>query len=120
MGEKESNVSRATSDDQYHDSLADSDSPAQQEPSLGDVSKTSSKYSSLRIWPAVLCLAGMVVAKMLPSMIENGPSQIWMSAAFGPLLGALLVVGWLALTLLAQASWDRAAPPRARTSLRGQ
>ncbi|MCP4942132.1 MAG: PQQ-binding-like beta-propeller repeat protein [Planctomycetaceae bacterium] len=104
MGEKESNVSRATGDDQSHHSAADFDNAAQQELGSGDVSATSSKYSNIRIWPAVLFLAAMVVAKMLPSMIENGPSQIWMSAAFGPLLGALLVLGWWLLA--SRARWQ--------------
>ena len=94
MGEKEPNVSLAASGDLYRDSPAGSDHPAQQESGSDHVSTTSSKYANIRIWPAVLCLAGMFVAKLLPSMIENGPSQIWMSAAFGPLLGALLLLGW--------------------------
>ena len=51
-------------------------------------------YRNLRIWPAVFFLIAMVIAKLLPSMIENGPSQIWMSAAFGPLLASLFLLLW--------------------------
>ncbi len=104
MGEKEPDVSRAMDVDQSHDAATDSDNAVQQEPSAGHASKTSSKYANIRIWPAVLCLVVMIVAKMLPSMIENGPSAIWMSAAFGPLLGSLLVLGWWLLA--SRASWQ--------------
>ena len=104
MSERKADVSRATGDDQPYQSGGGSENALQQEPDSGDVSTAISKYSNLRIWPAVLFLAAMVVAKMLPSMIENGPSQIWMSAAFGPLLGALLVLGWWLLA--SRARWQ--------------
>ena len=64
----------------------------------------SSQYSNLRIWPAGLFLAAMIVAKVLPSMIENGPSQIWMSAAFGPFLGSLMLLVWWLLA--SRARWQ--------------
>ncbi len=94
MSKKESDVSPVAGDAQSQHSAAGSESTFQQQPGSGVVNTAISKYSNLRIWPAVVFLAAMVVAKMLPSMIENGPSQIWMSAAFGPLLGSLTVLGW--------------------------
>lgn len=90
MTEKESDVSSVSGDGQLDPSEGNSESGSPPE----TVSTASSKYSSLRVWPAIVFLVAMVVANILPSMVENGPSQIWMSAAFGPLLGALLLVGW--------------------------
>ena len=50
-----------------------------------------------RVWPAVLLIAVMGVAKLLPSWVEDGPAQLWMVAAFGPLLcGLLMMIWWLA------------------------
>ncbi|MFM2095565.1 MAG: hypothetical protein RIS70_2689, partial [Planctomycetota bacterium] len=49
-----------------------------------------------RVWPAVLLIAVMGVAKLLPSWVEDGPAQLWMVAAFGPLLcGFLMMIWWL-------------------------
>jgi outer membrane protein assembly factor BamB len=94
MSEQESDVSRGGPGNPPHQEGASSSGSSLHEPeSVGDIS-SNSKYFNLRIWPAILLLAVMVVAKLLPSMVENGPSQIWMSAAFGPLLGALLVLLW--------------------------
>lgn len=53
-------------------------------------------FKPLRIWPAVLLLAGMVFFRSLPSLVEDGPVQLWMSAAFGPALcGILILIWWL-------------------------
>ncbi|MDA7878602.1 PQQ-like beta-propeller repeat protein [bacterium] len=94
MSEQESDVSRREPGNPPHQEGASSSGSSHHEPgSVGDIA-SNSKYFNLRIWPAILLLAVMVVAKLLPSMVENGPSQIWMSAAFGPLLGALLVLLW--------------------------
>ena len=61
-------------------------------------------HKPLRVWPAIVLLLVMAVAKVLSQIIEDGPSQIWMVSAFGPLLcGVLLVLfWWLALS---RASW---------------
>lgn len=48
----------------------------------------------LRVWPPVLFVAAMVVARWLPSLIEDGPPNLWMSAAFGPLLCSILILLW--------------------------
>lgn len=51
-------------------------------------------YKVLRIWPLLILLPAMVLLRKLPALIENGPSMIWMSAAFGPALIAMLIFGW--------------------------
>lgn len=48
----------------------------------------------LRIWPAIVLIIGMLVAKYLPSLWKDGPAELWMSAAFGPMLLGLVVVLW--------------------------
>ena len=94
MSKKEPDVSGKPREDQPSSSEGSAENASRQEPVSAELSRSTSRYSNLRIWPAILFLAAMIVAKLLPSLIENGPSQIWMSAAFGPLLGALLVAGW--------------------------
>ena len=60
-------------------------------------------FRRLRVWPAVMMLAGMVIARLLPVLIENGPANLWMAAAMGPAAcGILVVLWWL---LLSRASW---------------
>ena len=60
-------------------------------------------FRPLRVWPAAMLLAGMVIARLLPRLIENGPANLWMSAAIGPAAcGVLVVLWWL---LLSRASW---------------
>ncbi len=63
----------------------------------------STTFKPLRVWPVLLLLLGMVVTRMLPRMVEDGPPTIWMMAAFGPLLcGALVVLWWL---VASRATW---------------
>ena len=57
----------------------------------------------LRVWPAAMLLAGMVIARLLPRLVENGPANLWMSAAIGPGAGGILIVLWW--LLLSRASW---------------
>lgn len=65
----------------------------------------SSTFRPLRVWPVVLLLAVMGVAKVLAQVIENGPPQIWMVSAFGPLLVSLVIMlfWWLGMS---RASWS--------------
>lgn len=59
-------------------------------------SAASGRFQPLRIWPPVVLLTCMVVSRLLPSLISNGPANLWMSAAFGPsLCGILIVLWWL-------------------------
>lgn len=59
-----------------------------------EAAKKAPRWLPLRIWPAALLLVGMIVFRSLPSMIEDGPANLWMSAAFGPALCSLLVLIW--------------------------
>lgn len=51
-------------------------------------------YRPLRIWPPIVLLGLMAVARFVPTIIENGPANIWMIPAFGPVLGGLLIMVW--------------------------
>lgn len=65
--------------------------------------KTATQFRPLRVWPAIVLLAGMVIARLIPRLVDDGPANLWMSAAFGPILcGLLIVVWWLAFS---RASW---------------
>ena len=60
-------------------------------------------FRPLRIWPAVVLLGCMALTRSLPSLLENGPAGIWMSAAFGPLLAGLLLLPWWLIS--SRATW---------------
>ncbi len=58
----------------------------------------------LRLWIPTIIVPLMIVTRFIPGLIDNGPSSIWMIAAFGPdLLGLLIVLWWL---LASRASWQ--------------
>lgn len=77
--------------------------PASSDASNLTVGVQSTALKPLRIWPALLLVAGMLIARWIPSLIEDGPSMIWMSAAFGPaLFGILILLWWL---LASRATW---------------
>lgn len=70
---------------------------------MSDVDQTSSqptqerimgRYRPLRVWPAIILLVGMIVTRNLPAWWENGPTNLWASAAFGPALCGILVLLW--------------------------
>ena len=72
------------------------------------VSPNLSKWKPLRIWPLIILLAGMIVFRLLPSLVEDAPANIWMSAAFGPALcGILILIWWLAASRAT--IWERFA-----------
>jgi outer membrane protein assembly factor BamB len=57
----------------------------------------STHWKPLRIWPPVILLVGMIVFRLLPSLIEDAPANIWMSSAFGPAIcGILILIWWVA------------------------
>ena len=63
----------------------------------------STYFRPLRVWPAVFLLAVMVIARLIPRLVDDGPANLWMSAAFGPIIcGLLIVVWWL---LISRATW---------------
>jgi hypothetical protein len=60
-------------------------------------------FQPLRTWIPLMLLPGMVLARFIPGLVPDGPSMIWMSSAFGPLLiGLLIMVWWL---LASRARW---------------
>jgi outer membrane protein assembly factor BamB len=63
----------------------------------------SSELRPLRLWIPILLLPGMLLARSIPSLIENGPASIWMIGAFGPFLIGIAILGWW--LLLSRASW---------------
>jgi outer membrane protein assembly factor BamB len=64
---------------------------------------TKGGLNPLRTWIPILLIPGMVLARFVPGMVENGPSMIWMASAFGPFLIGLLIMGWW--LILSRASW---------------
>ena len=62
-----------------------------------------SRFRLLRIWPPLLLIAGMVVMRFLPNLVQDGPSTILMAPAFGPMLcGILIILWWL---FASRATW---------------
>ena len=49
---------------------------------------------SLRVWPAILLIIGMIVVKYLPVLWKDDVAEVYMAAAFAPLLIGLLIVLW--------------------------
>jgi len=63
----------------------------------------TAEQTTIRIWPLLGLLPLMVLLRRLPQLVQDGPSAIWMSAAFGPALVALVILLWW-LTL-SRARW---------------
>lgn len=64
----------------------------------------SSSYRPLRIWPPLLLVGGMILARLAPTLIPDGPAYMWMFPAFGPALcGVLIVLWWVTLS---RARWQ--------------
>ena len=58
---------------------------------------------ALRVWPGVLLVGLMIVARFAPAYLEGGLSRYWMVAMMGPMLcSLLLVIWWLAAS---RATW---------------
>ncbi len=58
----------------------------------------------LRVWPGIVALVAMVVLRNLPKLVADGPSMLWVSAAFGPALCALAILVWWCVA--SRASWQ--------------
>ena len=57
----------------------------------------------LRVWPAVLLVVLMIVARFLPAYLEGGLAKYWMVGMMGPMLCCLLLlIWWLAAS---RATW---------------
>src|SRR5262245_28108139 len=62
-----------------------------------------SALRGLRLWPAMILVAFMVVARFVPTFLEGGLSRYWMVAMMGPMVCCLLlVIWWLAAS---RATW---------------
>ena len=58
---------------------------------------------ALRVWPAVLLVVLMIVARFGPAFLEGGLAKYWMFAMMGPMVCCLLlVIWWLAAS---RATW---------------
>src|SRR6266480_780647 len=58
---------------------------------------------ALRVWPAVILVALMVITRFVPAFLEGGLAKYWMFAMMGPMVCCLLlVVWWLAAS---RATW---------------
>src|SRR5882672_9941913 len=49
---------------------------------------------ALRVWPAVILVALMIIARFVPAFLEVGLAKYWMFAMRGPLVCCLLLVIW--------------------------
>jgi outer membrane protein assembly factor BamB len=54
----------------------------------------SASLKPLRIWPAILFLLAMVLLRLSPSLIEDGPDMLPIVAAMGPIICSLLILIW--------------------------
>src|SRR5438128_4875613 len=58
---------------------------------------------ALRVWPAVILVALMVITRFVPTFLEGGLAKYWMFAMMGPMVCCLLLgVWWLAAS---RATW---------------
>ena len=61
------------------------------------------EFRPLRAWPAWLFVFLILATRFGPGFLEDGATQYWMVAVFGPLLGCLLLlIWWLAAS---RATW---------------
>jgi outer membrane protein assembly factor BamB len=65
------------------------------------------KWKPLRIWPAVILIIGMLVARNSLEMVDDGPAHLWAVPSFVPLLLSLLMILWWLLA--SRASWSERA-----------
>src|SRR6266478_541223 len=57
----------------------------------------------LRVWPAVILVALMIITRFVPAFLEGGLPKYWMFAMMGPMVCCLLlVIWWLAAS---RATW---------------
>src|SRR5262245_22426292 len=54
-----------------------------------------SALRALRVWPAMIIVAFMIIARFVPTFLEGGLARYWMVALMGPMVCCLLLVLWL-------------------------
>src|SRR5881409_3106759 len=58
---------------------------------------------ALRVWPAVILVALMIITRFVPAFLEGGLAKYWMFAMMAPMVCCLLlVIWWLAAS---RATW---------------
>jgi outer membrane protein assembly factor BamB len=77
-------------------------SPHDAKPTV-NTSSAPDRWQPLRTWIPMLLLPLMLLMRFIPSLVPNGPSQLWMASAFGPFLVGLLVMLWW--LLVSRARW---------------
>ncbi len=69
------------------------------ETTLTSQQSTGPAYQRLRVWPPILLVVAMFVARWIPSLWENGPENVWMFSAFGPAVcGIAILLWWLLIS----------------------
>src|SRR6478736_4146366 len=76
-----------------------------QPPAAADPIATN-PWKPWRVWIPLLLLPGMIIARLVPGLIQNAPANIWMVSAFGPLLVSLVILLWFGLASRAR-WWER-------------
>src|SRR5213594_4322432 len=72
-------------------------------PAGSNVPVKPSQLRALRVWPGVLLVLLMIVARFAPAYLEGGLARYWMFAMMGPMLCCLLLlIWWLAAS---RATW---------------
>ena len=65
--------------------------------SSDSISPSAPLFKSLRVWPAVLLIAVIVLCRYVPPFIEGASSQFWFVPIFFPMVAsALLLIWWVA------------------------
>src|SRR5437868_1379781 len=85
--------------------MSESPPQAAANPSATNPSTTIS-WKPWRVWIPLLLLPWMIVARLVPGMIQSAPANIWMVSAFGPLLVSLAILLWFCLVSRAR-WWER-------------
>lgn len=73
---------------------------------VANPSPTPSVMKPWRVWIPLFLLPWMIVARLIPGLIQDGPANIWMVAAFGPILVGFLILLWFACVSRAR-WWER-------------
>ena len=67
---------------------------AEAAPANSNSSAKPTAWRTLRVWPGVILVVMMIVARLLPARLEGGLARYWMIAMMGPMLCCLLLVLW--------------------------
>src|SRR4051794_19917232 len=85
--------------------MGESQPQAAANPIAKNPSATNS-WKPWRVWILLLLLPWMIIARLIPGLIQNAPANIWVVSAFGPLLVSLAILLWFCLVSRAR-WWER-------------